>query len=79
MNEEEMYEFSAGDKERALTLVDRLADIAEDFPPSITIAALGTLLTYTIVNAASTHNEALAVVKQFTGQLVNAIDDQFTK
>ena len=76
---EEMYEFSAADKERTLNLVNRLADITDEFPSGITIAALGTLLTYTIVNAAGTHNEALSVIKQFTGQLVNAIDDAFTR
>lgn len=76
---DDMYEFSAADKERTLNLVDRLADITDEVEPGIAIAALGTLLTYTMVNAASTHNEALALVKHFTGQLVNAIDDAFTR
>ncbi len=76
---DDMYEFSAADQKRTLNLVDRLADITDEVEPGITIAALGTLLTYTIVNAAWTHNEALSVVKHFTSQLVNAIDDAFTK
>jgi hypothetical protein len=52
---------------------------ATDVDEPVVIAALGALLSYSIVNAASEHNAALSVVKHFTENLVNSIDDAFTK
>jgi hypothetical protein len=75
------FEFTTERKKQTIELVDRLADVldAADVDDSVVIAALGSLLTYAIVNAASEHNAALSVVKHFTENLVNSIDDAFTK
>lgn len=73
------YEFSEQRKQETGRVVDALADVlnAADVDDTVVIAALGSLLTYTIVNAAAEHNAALSVVKQFTENLVNSIDDVF--
>lgn len=76
---EDPHAFDSDEQLRALKLTDSLVDIAENEEVHIVIAALGSLLTFTIVNAASNHNGALKIVKHFTEHLVNSIDDAFTE
>lgn len=76
---EDPHAFDSEEQKRAIKLIDRMADAADQEESHIVVAALGSLLTYTIVNAANTHNAALSLVKYFTEQLVNSIDDAFTK
>jgi hypothetical protein len=75
------FEFTVERKKQTIELIDQLADVidATDVDDPVVIAALGALLSYSIVNASSEHNAALSVVKHFTENLVNSIDDAFTK
>jgi hypothetical protein len=76
---DDSFPFSTAQRQETLDLVDKLADVidAEEKDDAIVIAALGTLLSFTIINAATEHNKALSVVKFFTENLVNSIDDAF--
>jgi hypothetical protein len=76
---EDPHAFDNEEKLRTLKLTDDLIDVAEQETIPIVVAAIGSLLTFVIVNAASNHNGALKLVKHFTEQLVNSIDDAFTK
>lgn len=76
---DDSFPFSTAQRQETLDLVDKLADVidAEEKDDAIVIAALGTILSFTIMNATMEHNKALSVVKFFTENLVNSIDDAF--
>lgn len=73
------FEFTEERKIETIKVIDALADVldASEADDPVIIAALGSLLTYAIVNAAAEHNAALSIVKHFTENLVNSIDDTF--
>ena len=73
------FEFTEERKIETIKVIDALADVldASEADDPVIIAALGSLLTYAIVNVANEHNAALSIVKHFTENLVNSIDDTF--
>lgn len=73
------FAFSKEDEKRAMDMIDKISDVIDQEEDHINIAALGSALTFLIVNRAGDHNTALAIVKHFTEQLVQSIDDAFTK
>lgn len=75
----EHRQFTEEEKQLAHELVEKLFDVIEHEPPAVCVAAFGTLLCYTIVNAMGEHNGALDVVQDFTEKLVNSVDDAFLK
>lgn len=76
---EDPFAYDEEDKKRAMKMIDKISDVIDQEEDHINIAALGSALTFLIVNRAGDHNTALAIVKHFTEQLVQSIDDAFTK
>jgi hypothetical protein len=76
---EDPFAYNEEDKKRAMAMIDKISDVIDTEEDHINIAALGSAVTFIIVNRAGDHNNALEIVKRFTEQLVNSIDDAFTK
>ena len=76
---EDPFAYDEEDKKRAMKMIDKISDVIDQEEDHINIAALGSALTFIIVNRAGDHNTALTIVKHFTEQLVQSIDDAFTK